>query len=278
MRTALEMADHILGYTEDPEEIDRRVKRRIKFIQSMRDEVIRKGRDPDDLVHIPARYISSDYIPKSYLTYDDALEEVRAEIAKRAEYRPYCTGLFRPIERALGPNIGLAPGGDNDVLYAIISSGIAFARNTREIISSIFKPNVAVAFTANRCIIAHTNRKDGEMVRTIPYDDVTGIEPIHKSRKTNDAIILNTTIDSIDFISGSLNTGRLIISSETGRDIALGEFDPNQACEAVTELVMRYKQARYAAQQGTAAPQYSQQTPPPKAPQGEAPQIGRAHV
>ena len=50
------------------------------------------------------------------------------------------------------------------------------------------------------------------------------------------------------------------------------QFIPAQAGEVVLTLVTKYKQAKYAAQQGTAAPQYSQQTPPPKAPQGEAPQ------
>ncbi|MCI9567342.1 MAG: SHOCT domain-containing protein [Lawsonibacter sp.] len=181
-----------------------------------------------------------------------------AEKAREKRRRHYAD-LFRPIERALGPNFGLAAGGDDDVLYAVTSYDVHYAEG-------IFSDpeSVAAAFTANRCIIAY-QIKGEETVETIPYDEISGIEARQAPEKFWDNFSEGHLILSAPTVVWQFHTRRY-------KNTYYEHFDPDQACEAVTELVMKYKQAKYAAQQGTAAPQYSQQTPPPKAPQGEAPQ------
>ncbi|RKI67699.1 SHOCT domain-containing protein [bacterium 1xD42-67] len=115
----------------------------------------------------------------------------------------------------------------------------------------------------NRCILAYTTKEGKEVVWTIPYEEIIGIMPVERKERGKGIyfgeLILTTTTGKLHFVSYILKK-------------KYAQFVPAQAVEVVLTLVTKYKQAKYAAQQGTAAPQYSQQTPPPKAPQGEAPQ------
>lgn len=186
---------------------------------------------------------------------------------------------FRPIERLLGPDLGLEHNRDNDnVLGAFVWSTMKGLRrgdfqedvdiDLDYLIANMwvidFNHLIATVWTADRCIIAYTDRRGREHIATIRYDEITGIEAIAGKKilfhTQGDELVLYTTIGNIRFKMDWI----------CDRDLSIKTVET--FCAYAMELVMKYKQAKYAAQQGTAAPQYSQQTPPPKAPQGEAPQ------
>ena len=194
----------------------------------------------------------------------------------REKRRHYLADLFRPIEQAL-----IASGDSDNVLYAITSRGMGWVRgetNTdlKDGIQDTTKAerdfqmipipldrqdvNVAAAFTADRCIITSTDKKVREPIRTVPYDNITKIEPTagkygKLSSQLGDMTIITAIGDGVAFQTQPM--------SAKDRDL-YREFVPEQASEAVTELVMKYKQARYAAQQGS-APQAAPQSAPQEA-------------
>ncbi len=196
------------------------------------------------------------------------------EDSKRLQY---LNDLFRPIEQLLGSDTSLAAEGDDNVLYALTSSHLDGDRELVRLLADPPNPppmltsgnygygNIAVAFMVNRCILAYTTKEGKEVVWTIPYEEIIGITPVERKEAGKGVgfgeLILTTTTGKMHFVSW---IG--IVKKK------YAQFIPAQAGEVVLTLVTKYKQAKYAAQQGTAAPQYSQQTPPPKAPQGEAPQ------
>ena len=262
MRTALEMTKFVLvherGYTENPEELDRLVKARLEHMHKKREDLIREGKKPD-LVKLGG-------FPESALTYDSTLRNLQDTMNNilsqgESDYVP----LFRPVEQTLAFKSGVSEG-NNDVLYALTSHSL-WSSNKKDII----KPysgitgtlqHVAAAFTANRCILVHVSRLGKETFRTIPYDEIIEIRAKPVPQKLFNftwswgELIVSTTTDILRFRTCYFFANCICDGGYT-------QFIPEQACEAVTALVTKYKQAKCAAQQGAAAPQQPQQTPPP---------------
>lgn len=184
-------------------------------------------------------------------------EEERADF--RMSLRLVLTNMFRSIERVLEDG--------DDVLYAMPAVSVG---STQRLLGKRNEtiPSVAAAFTANRCILVHVSRPGKETFRTIPYDEIIEIraKPAPQKLFTQKLfgfswswgeLIVSTTTDILRFRTCYFFNDNCI------HDRAYLQFIPEQACEAVTALVTKYKQAKCAAQQGAAAPQQPQQTPPP---------------
>lgn len=178
-------------------------------------------------------------------------EEKRADV--RMNFRLVLTDAFRSIERVLEDG--------DDVLYAMPATSVGSTQRP------LGKRNetatyVAAAFTANRCILVHVSRLGKETFRTIPYDEIIEIRAKPAPQKLFNftwswgELIVSTTTDILRFRT-------CYFFANCIRDRGYAQFIPEQACEAVTALVTKYKQAKCAAQQGAAAPQQPQQTPPP---------------
>ncbi len=169
---------------------------------------------------------------------------------------------FRPIEQVLEE--------DEDVLYVIPAASVGSTQRPLEERNDL-GASVVVVFTANRCIFVHTDSADKKTLQTIPYDELIEIRARPAPKKLlNDSLgelIVSTTTDILRFrtkycLTSSLKHGRIY-----------AHFVPEWACETVTALVMKYKQAKCAAQQGEAAPQ---QTPQPQEAPQPAPQQPQA--
>ncbi len=185
-------------------------------------------------------------------------EEERAEY--KMQLRLTLTNTFRSIERVLEDG--------DDVLYAMPAVSVGSTQRPLGKRNETI-PSVAAAFTANRCILVHVSRPGKETFRTIPYDEIIEIRAKPAPQKklftqklfsfgwSWGELIVSTTTDILRFRTCYFFDDNCI------HDRAYLQFIPEQACEAVTALVTKYKQAKCAAQQGAAAPQQPQQTPPP---------------
>ena len=181
-------------------------------------------------------------------------EEKRADV--RMNFRLILTDAFRSIERVLEDG--------DDVLYAMPATSVGSTQRPLGKRNETI-PSVAAAFTANRCILVHVSRPGKETFRTIPYDEIIEIRAKPAPPKK---------LFTQKLFGFSLSWGELIVSTTTDilrfrtcyffanciRDRGYAQFIPEQACEAVTALVTKYKQAKCAAQQGAAAPQPPQET------------------
>lgn len=208
----------------------------------------------------------------------------------REKRRRYLADLFRPIEQELRSNPGPVPGEGDEVLYAITSRGIGVVMSrsqantdSKDVDVALWSAsnairdldipvppyshdvNVAAAFTANRCIITHMCKTVKVPTRTIPYDDIAKAEPFAGKYSK-----LNMQMGGMTLVMAADGSGVVFLTlpmSAKDRDL-YREFVPEQACEAVNELIMRYKQAGHAPQYQAAAPQAAPQpAPAPQAPQ-----------
>lgn len=184
---------------------------------------------------------------------------------------------FRPIERLLGPDLGLEPNrGYDNVLGAFVwgkMKGLRRGDFKRDVAPDDALAHViATAWTSDRCIVAYTGIRGKEHIATIRYDEIVAIEAAPGKKylfaDQDSVMLLRTTTENIIFTTITLSGVEQLNNVQ-------------KFCAYVTELVMRYKQAKYAAQQGAAAPQYRQQTPPPQAAapqyrQQTPPQVPRA--
>lgn len=261
MRTALEMANFYTGWIDlsDPAVRDQAAKKLTADIESLLSVNILSKR-------------SSARIMK-FLNYDQALREVDRSMREREEPRRKLADLFRPVERALGPN--------DEVVYALVLSNIVFSSKKDPVLQmkNILKPgsaNAAVAFTADRCIIVdQTWRRDS--VRIIPYDDITGIQPfvqpfIKNGEIYEGGITLHLPYDSISFVLCPWT-----FCTDTAYVYSPSTWAPWANYNAdILEIVTRYKQGK--AQKTYAAPQAQDYAPtsPQAAPQQApaAPQTG----
>ena len=179
---------------------------------------------------------------------------------------------FRPIERLLGPDLGLEPNREYDnVLGAFVwgkMKGLRRGDFKKDVAPSDALAHViATAWTSDRCIVAYTGMGGKEHIATIGYDEIVAIEAVPGKKyllaDQDGVMLLRTTTENIRFTSITFSGG----SSDTLNNV-------RTFCAYATELVMKYKQARYAAQQAAAGAQAAPQAAPqpvPQAPQA-APQ------
>lgn len=238
MRTALEMAGFCLGLEDmsDPEVRERRVRQEIARRQWHREELIKQKKNPEKHKETSTQGLTDAAVLKS----------ITGRIAVNSEGRFQLAELFRPIEQALG--------GDDDVLYAFTLTGIDTSDKSVHISESP-APKVAVAFTANRCVIGYRSKLGEERVKTIPYDEIVGVAPQRDKQvkilgSFTDCLMLGTTTGHIFFYLGidglqffdvanpRFGRGRMFdLSTRT----CVLTYDLYLACETVTDLVTKYK-------------------------------------